>query len=47
MNGHAPHFDVADVRKVTFVACDGTFIFNMVILPTDQRHSMIVHKESG
>ncbi|UCC27051.1 MAG: SDR family NAD(P)-dependent oxidoreductase [Gemmatimonadales bacterium] len=39
--------DIADAVVYVANAPEHVDIFNMVILPTDQRHSMIVHKESG
>lgn len=39
--------DIADAVVYVANAPAHVDIFNMVILPTDQRHSMIVHKEEG
>jgi len=42
----APH-DVADAVLYVANAPEHVDVFNLVILPTDQRHSMLVHKEDG
>lgn len=39
--------DIADAVLYVANAPEHVDVFNMVILPTDQRHSMIVHKEDG
>jgi 3-hydroxy acid dehydrogenase/malonic semialdehyde reductase len=39
--------DVADAVLYVSNAPPHVDIFNLVILPTDQRHSMVVHKEDG
>ena len=39
--------DIADAVVFVANAPEHVDIFNMVILPTDQRHSMVVHKEEG
>ncbi len=39
--------DVADAVLYVSNAPPHVDIFNLVILPTDQRHSMVVHKEEG
>ena len=39
--------DIADAILYVANAPEHVDVFNMVILPTDQRHSMIVHKENG
>lgn len=39
--------DVADAVLYVTNAPEHVDIFNLVIMPTDQRHSMIVHKEEG
>jgi len=42
----SPH-DIADAVVYVANAPEHVDVFNMVIMPTDQRHSMIVHKEEG
>lgn len=39
--------DVADAVLYVANAPEHVDVFNLVILPTDQRHSMLVHKEDG
>jgi 3-hydroxy acid dehydrogenase/malonic semialdehyde reductase len=39
--------DIADAVVYVANAPEHVDIFNIVIMPTDQRHSMIVHKETG
>jgi len=39
--------DIADAVLYVTNAPEHVDVFNMVIMPTDQRHSMIVHKEEG
>lgn len=39
--------DIADAVVYVANAPEHVDVFNMVIMPTDQRHSMIVHKEEG
>jgi len=39
--------DIADAVLYVANAPEHVDVFNMVIMPTDQRHSMVVHKEEG
>jgi len=39
--------DIADAVLYVANAPEHVDVFNLVIMPTDQRHSMIVHKEEG
>lgn len=47
--GYAPltGADIADIVVYVVNAPEHVDIFNVVVMPTDQRHSMVVHREEG